>query len=251
MKQATIKAEDYGDVSQERTGIISIVKDLEEQLDTAFKLKKTLENELAATQKKLGREIAARTQLEKQVTTLEAQAGLVDQLRDDISFAKQDHGKLANVLKEAQSQLKAMTKNNDSLLTKVASVETHAKKLEAEKMKLEARIMNLKDKLGNTEQRLGKKVDKQQGQIAVSDNRIVELRAQLEEQKAANMALMKLRTLLEGEIKTSNDKYGAVKKDLDAVLEALREIHSEAARTSGRVRQRYFEPKKAKAKNKK
>ncbi|UCH69669.1 MAG: hypothetical protein JSV29_05275, partial [Candidatus Bathyarchaeota archaeon] len=68
--------EDFVDVSEERTSILAIVKDLEGQVDTAYQLKEILEAELDAAQKKLSEESTARAQLETQVESLKAQAVL-------------------------------------------------------------------------------------------------------------------------------------------------------------------------------
>jgi chromosome segregation ATPase len=142
-----IEIEDFADVSEERASIISIVKDLEGQVDTAYKLKEVLEAELDATQKELSEESAARVELEQQVKSLEAQAALAEQLREDVSFAEEERNKVANSLAETQQQLKAVTEERDSLAERTASAETHTKELENEKTALEAEVMNLNDKV--------------------------------------------------------------------------------------------------------
>ncbi len=55
---------------------------------------------------------------------------------------------------------------------------------------------------------------------------------------------METYTHLENEIKVVNINYDAAKNELEAFKNALRDIRSEATQTSGRVRQRYFKPKK-------
>jgi len=142
-----IDAEDFADVSEERASIISIVKDLEGQVDTAYELKEVLEAELDVTQKKLSEESAVRAELEQRVKSLEAQAALAEQLYEDISFAEEERNKFANSLAQAQQQLKAVTEERDSLAEQTASAETHTKELESDKTALEAQVMNLKDKV--------------------------------------------------------------------------------------------------------
>jgi len=280
--------EDYADVSQERTSIISIVKDLEGQVDTAFKLKEALETDLQATQKKLSDELIARAQLEAQVKSLETQAALADQLRQDISFAEEERNKFANLLEEIQPQLEIVTQERDSLAQKAASAEAHAKQLDEQKTTFEAQVMNLKDKLADME-RLRQELDEANqtrqnlnGQVRDITNRLeasessknalerdltetheamrsmrevvedlrekfscadreaADLRIQLEEQQVANQALAEAKTRLESEIKVSKVNRQTINSELEAVKKALRDIHSEATLTSGRVRQRYF-----------
>ncbi len=62
IEYSEIEIEDLADVSEERASIISIVKDLEGQVDTAYELKEILETELDATKKRLSEELVAHTQ---------------------------------------------------------------------------------------------------------------------------------------------------------------------------------------------
>ncbi|MHC4790984.1 MAG: hypothetical protein ACYS8Y_06050 [Planctomycetota bacterium] len=296
--------EDFTDVSEERTSIISIVKGLEGQVETAFELKEVLEAELDATQKKLSEESDARVQLEIQVASLEAEAALGKQLREDISFAEEERDKVANLLAQTQAQLGEMTAERDSLAKQMASSEVHAKELEDGKMALEAQVMNLKDKITDSDrlreklaeiteahrgsreqvhdltrrleaseaskdtlerelagtnqnaQTLREEVEELRENVTGADNRIADLRIQLEDQQAANRELMEANTRLENEIKMVNIRYEAAKKEVDTFKSALRDIRSEATRTSGRVRQRHLKlngtgssSRKAKAKS--
>ncbi|MHC4315151.1 MAG: hypothetical protein ACYSW3_22125 [Planctomycetota bacterium] len=287
-----LRMEDFADVSEERTSIISIVKGLEGQVETAFELKKVLEAELDAIQKKLSEESDARVQLEIQVTSLEAKAALAKQLREDISFAEEERNKFANLLTQTQAQLEEMTAERDSLAEQMASAEVHARELEDGKMALEAQVMNLKDRVTDTNRLRGelmemteahqdsreqvldltkrleaseaskdaleKELDgahqnarnlrdereELQEKVAAADHRATELRIQLEDQQITNRDLMEAKTHLENEIKIANINYDAAKNELEAFKNALRDIRSEATQTSGRVRQRYFKPKK-------
>jgi len=276
--------EDFADVSEERTSILAIVKDLEGQVDTAYQLKEILEAELDVAQKKLSEESTARAQLETQVESLRAQAVLVDQLREDISFAEEERDKSASLLAEIQPQLQAVTKERDSLAEEVDSAKSLTKEFEGEKVALEAQVMNLKDKIAdmdnlrseldetietrkNLEEQIRalssrlegaeksnkafeedltaaqKQVESLQEKLMVANSRVVEIRAQLEEQQATNRDLMEANTRLENELKTSKVSFDAAKNELKAFKVAMHDIHSEASRTSGRVRQRYFKLK--------
>jgi chromosome segregation ATPase len=276
--------EDFADVSEERASILTIVKDLEGQVDTAYQLKEILEAELDATKKKLSEESTARAQFEAQVESLGAQAALVDQLHEDISFAEEERDKSANLLVEIQQQLEAVTKERDSLAEEVDSAKSLNKKFEGEKVALEAQVMNLKDKIADMDNlrseldetiKTRKNLDKQiralsnrlkgaenskkafekdltaaqkqleslQGKLMVADSRVVEMRARLEEQQATNRELMEANTRLENELKSSKVSFDAANNELEAFKAAMHDIHSEASRTSGRVRQRYFKLK--------
>ena len=246
VENSGIRTDDYADVSEERSSIISIVKGLEEQVDTAFKLKEVLEAELDAVQKKLSEESAARAQLESQVRSLETQAALAGQLREDITFAEEERNKYANLLAETQPQLEAVTGERDSLVEEVTSARVHAKELEGEKMAFEAQVMNLKDKVADIDRlrtELGEVTEDLRAKLTGADRRVANLRAQLEEQQAVNRELVETRTRLKSEIKMLNANHKTVRNELEEFKKALRDIRSEATRTSGRVRQRYFKLK--------
>ncbi|MHC4103425.1 MAG: hypothetical protein ACYSR9_00690, partial [Planctomycetota bacterium] len=280
--------EDFTDVSEERAGIISIVKGLEGQVETAFKLKEVLEDELDTTQNRLADELDARAQLEVQVKSLEARAAVAEQLREDISFAEEERNKFANLLAQIQPQFEEVTAERDSLAGQTASAEANVKKLEGKRTTLEAQVMNLKDKItdgdrlheelaeiteahhGSREQvhdltrrleasetsndtlerelagtnqnaqTLREEVEGLRENVTGANNRIDDLRIQLEDQQAANQKLMEANTRLENKTKMVNIKYEAAKKEVDTFKSALRDIRSEATRTSGRVRQRHL-----------
>jgi len=291
IEEAEVKIEEFiADVSEERASIISIVKGLEGQVETAFKLKEVLEAELEQTQKKLSEEMDARVQLELQVKSLESQAALAEQLREDISFAEEERNKFSNLLDQTQAQLEEVVSERDSLAEQMDSKVLNLKELEGEKIALAAQVMNLKDKildanrlrkefaeiteshrslleqvhsltkrLENSEasneslelelaetrqgsQNLREEIENLRKQSAATDNKTANLRIQFEDQQAANRELMESNTHLENELKMSNINYEAAKNELDAFKNALRDIRSEAALTSGRVRQRYFKP---------
>jgi len=188
IKEDTLKVEDFADVSQERASIISIVRGLEEQVETAFKLKEVLETELDTAQQKLSEEMEAHAQLKVQVESIQARAALAEQLREDISFAEEERNKFADKLAEIQPQLEEMTAERDSLAEQVNSTETHIKDIESEKMALEARVMNLKDKITDAD-RLRKELAETTGAYQLLRERCHGLTKQLEASQIAKDAL--------------------------------------------------------------
>lgn len=283
-----VGTEDLADVSEERAGIISIVKGLEEQVETAFELKALLEVELDGVRKKLAEESDARAELEAHVESLEASAALVEQLREDISFADEDRNKLHKRLSQVEPQLKEVTAERDSLAGKMDSAEARARELEGEKFALEAHVLNLKDKIADADslrkelveateahrhsreevhnltrsleaaqaskeaiegkltatqqqmQTLREQVEEVREKLATAETQLGDLRVELEDQQVANRELVESKERLENEIQMANNKYEVTKGELDAFRDALRDIRSEATRTSGRVRQKYF-----------
>lgn len=283
--------EDYAELAEETNSILAIVKDLESQVDTAFKLKEVLETHLEITQEKLAKQMDARAELEARVESLEAEVVVGDQLRQDISFVEEERNKFAKLLEELHPQLDVVTEERDSLVEKLAASETTAEELEEERLAFEAQVMNLKDKVADTNHlrsqlaeltevrqdldeqvetlsgsleaanadrsgletelgearqtvgSLGDEAEDLRDKLADANSHLARLRAQLEQQQAANNDLREVRTSLEGEFKISSIGHKAAKKELNAVKKAMRGIREEAALTSGRVRQRYLKSK--------
>jgi len=246
-----IKVDAFTDVSEQKDGIISIVRDLEGQVDTAYKLKKVLEAELDVTRKKLSEESAVRVQLERRIKSAEERFSLVEQLRQDISFAEQERNKFADLLAQTNRQLKAMTGKRDSLAEQTAIAETHIKELKHDKTVLEARVMNLKDRVSDMD-RMGaeladarSEIENLRGKVADAENRAADLHSQFEQQQAMNKDLREIKKYLEDEIKASNAEYKIARNELDSFKKAICDIRSEATETNGRIRRRYLRPGKA------
>jgi len=286
-----IGMEDFANVSEERASIISIVRGLEGQVETAFKLKEVLEAELDTTQQRLSEEMEARTQLEVQVNSLQAQAALAEQLRQDISFVEEERNKFVDELAQTQQEFEQAVAKRNSLTKQFSCSETNLKKLESDKIALEAQVMNLKDNITDIDrlrkelaeitqtyrqsreqthdltrrletaetlknaletqlaethqnaQTLQVEAEQLRKKFADGENRIADLHIQLEDQQTTNRELIESNTRLENETKMANINCEAARNDLSTFKDALRDIRSEATRTSGRVRQRYFKPK--------
>jgi len=203
--QSEIKLEDFADVSQERASIISIVKGLEGQVETAFKLKEILEAELDTTQKRLAEELDARSQLEAQLESLKAQAALAKQLREDISFAEEERNKFADKLAKTQPQLEQATAERDSLAEQLSSAEANIKELEDEKVALEAQVMNLKDRITDTNH----------------------LRGELAEITETNQDLREQLHNLTRRLEASETSKNAIERELDGSHQTSRSLQEE------------------------
>jgi len=91
-----------------------------------------------------------------------------------------------------------------------------------------------------TMQSLRDEVEDFRERVTNSDSRAADMRIQIEDQQAGNRDLMETKTRLENELKMLSINYEAAKSELDSFKNAMRDIRSEATRTSGRVRQKYF-----------
>ena len=97
------KNNDFADVSEERASIISVVRGLEGQVETAFKLKEILQGQLDTLQKRLSDEFDARAQSEVQLARrLEASEASKDALERELTETHEN----ARTLREEVEQLR-------------------------------------------------------------------------------------------------------------------------------------------------
>ncbi|MBW8034735.1 MAG: hypothetical protein FVQ79_03535 [Planctomycetes bacterium] len=290
IEESEFELEDLADISEERASIISIVKGLEGQVETAFMLKEVLEDELDITRQKLSEEMEVRAQLEVQVNSLQDQADLAGQLRQDISYAEEERNRFADELAQTRQEFKQAATERDLFTEQISHSEANVRELEGERMALEAQVMNLKDNITDADrlrkelaeitqahrqsreqahdvtrrletleaskkalesqltgshqnaQNLRDESEQFRRKYTNVESELADLRIQHEDQQVANRDLMQTNAHLENEIKGANISCESAKNELGAFKNALRDIRSEATRTSGRVRQRYFKP---------
>ncbi len=153
--------------------------------------------------------------------------------------------KLNEILKAQLDE--AQKKLSEELGAHVQSEVQVARRLEASeasKVALEKELAGTIQALQEEVEELRAKVEKLRDELTVADSRTADLRIQLEDQQATNRKLIETTTRLENEIKMVNINYDANKNELDAFKNAVRDIRSEATRTSGRVQQKFLQPKK-------
>ena len=226
--------DDFADVSQESSSIVSMVRGFEEQVETAFALKEVLEAELDTTQQRLAQEVEARSELEAQVELLQTHTALAEQLREDISFVEQERDRFADELANTRPQLEQAVAERDLLAKQIASVEADAEGLQGEKKALEAQVMDLQNKIIDA--------DSLHKELTETTQAYQRLREQHHDLQDANRELMGTSTRLENEIRRVNADYEAAKKKLNALKVGLSDIRSEAMQTSRRIRNKYAKP---------
>lgn len=205
LEEVVIEDADYGNVSEERSSILSIVRGLEGQVETAFKLKEVLEEELDTAQERLSEELSVRVELEARLSALEAEAALVEHLREDISFAEEERNNFVELLGQVQPELEAMTLERDSLTEQVAAMDTNIVELDDDKTTLEAQVMNLKDKVSEMER----------------------LRGQLDDLTETRLELTEKVRELSRDLNASDTSKGSFEKDLTMTKEKVSNLSVE------------------------
>jgi len=186
--QRESKMENYTSVSEEKTGIISMVRDLEEQVETAFNLKATVQAELNAAKKKLFEQLAARAKLEKQVESLQAQVALVEKLRNTIRTIEKERNEFDDLLASTRKQLDATRTERNSLLEKATYAQTKSEELDEKKTAFEIELMDIKDKLSTIESLNSEIAEITQAHREV-DKKVRNLTACLKDSEASENAL--------------------------------------------------------------
>ena len=199
------------------------------------------------------------------IDTLRSQARRGTEKLGDFADASEERASIISTVKGLEGQVETVFKLNEileaqldeaqkrlseELGVRVQSDVQAARLLEAS----EASKVALEKELAETIQdaqalreeveELGAKVEKLRDELTGAESRTADLRIQLEDQQANNRRLMETTTRLDNEIKMVNINYDANKKELDAFKNTVRDIRSEATRTSGRVQQKFLQPKK-------
>jgi chromosome segregation ATPase len=198
--------------------------------------------------------IRKRTEKKKRTYGIDVLDDASEERASIISTVKALEGQVETVFKLneiLQGQLdEAQKKLSEELGARVQSEVRAARHLEASEASKVAQERELAETIQDAQalreevEELRAKVEKLRDELTVADSRTADLRIQLEDQQATNRKLMETTTRLENEIKMVNINYDANKKELDAFKNAVRDIRSEATRTSGRVQQKFLQPKK-------
>jgi chromosome segregation ATPase len=199
------------------------------------------------------------------IDTLRSHARRGTEKLEDFADASEERASIISTVKGLEAQVETVFKLNEILETQLDTAQKNlseelaariqsevqaARRLEAS----ESSKVNLERELAGTIQdaqamreeveELRAKVEKLKDELTGADSRAADLRTQLEEQQASNRKLIENTTRLENEIKVVTINYEANKNELDAFKNAMRDIRSEASRTSGRVQQKYLQAKK-------
>ena len=199
----------------------NLLAEMEPQLKELSKERAALAEEIASIEahaKKLNNDNIA---LEAQVMNLKDKVYDVNQLRQELAEVTESRQDISQQVRSFANQLETA---NTAKVTLEKNLTEAYDALRA----LRIVVKELKEKLAYTE-----------GQV-------VDAQIQLEQQQAENRDLMAAKARLEDDARMSELNHETIKKELTAIKQAMRDIHSEASRTSGRVRQLYLKPKDAK-----
>lgn len=221
------------DVPKESQGILHIVKDLETQLDNAFAIKEALEADLADTQAKLVEETATRSELEGRVQLLEAQAALVEQLRDELSFVEEERSEVARKFKEIESQVKQITRERDTLTEQMVATDVRIADLEQVKVNLEAQVLNLEEAVADRRS-LHKELEQANSARNKLMQQVKDLTGQLEATETSRKAL-------ELDLSTSKDVASGMRGELEELREKLGATETRLVEMGDQLEEQQFE----------
>lgn len=197
--------ENYEDVSEESSSIISNIRNLEEQLDAAFALTEAQEADLDAARKRLSEESATRAELEARVESLRAQAALEDQLREDIAYVEQERDASTARITEIAAQLERISEDRDSLAEQLGITKKRIEELQQDKIEFEAQVLTLKDKVAT----------------------MAQLRKELDKATDARQALAEEMLDLKNRLEVSETSKNALESDLASTREVVRGLEKE------------------------
>jgi hypothetical protein len=234
------RRDDFQDASQESQSIIQVVEALEQQLDDSFEIRDALAADLEAARAKLASEMAVQRNVAERLKLREAEAALVDPLRDQLSFVEQERNEIARTLKTNVDMLERTTKERDALAEKMAVAEDRIGELEGVNVDLEAQVLNLEElvhDLGGVR----KELEGRNAQCEELTRRLRGVTGQLEATEISKKALeldlatnKKIGAESREEIKGLNQKIADMESELLDVSEQLEEQQVESADLRGR-----------------
>ncbi len=228
-EEAMERLDDLQDASEESKSIIQIVVSLERQLDDSFALRDSLETDLETTRTKLSNEMVARRGLEERVRLLEAEAALVEPLRDELSFVEQERNEIARNFKTTADTLERTTKERNAFAEKLATVENRVGELEGVRADLEGQGLNLEERVHELSH-VRKELEERNAQCHELMQQLRDITGQLEaagtSQKALELDLAtnkKARAELQEEIKVLNQKVAHMEAESVDLREQIEE----------------------------
>jgi len=189
---------------------------------------------------------------------LQSQAESVNEELEGFADASEERASIISTVKGLEGQVETVFKLNEILEAQLDAAQKKLSEELASRVHSEVQVSRRLDASEATKvamerklaeafedaQSLREDVEELRDELAVADNRTADMRIQLEEQQAINREMMETTTRFENELKIVNMNYDANKNELDAFKNAVRDIRSEASRTSGRVQQKFLQPKK-------
>ncbi|MBA7696778.1 Chromosome partition protein Smc [subsurface metagenome] len=207
--------EDISFAEEERNKFVNLLAQTQPQLEEVTAERDSLAEQMASTKTDVKELEGEKMALGAQVMNLKDKITDADRLRKELAEITEAHRGSREQVHDLTRRLKASEVSKNALEKELAGTHQNARTLRAV-------------------------VEKLQKKVAGADGRVADLRIQLKDQQAANRELMETNTRLENEIKMVNINCEVAKSEVDAFKNAMRDIRSEATRTSGRVRQRYF-----------
>ncbi len=233
MEEAT--SEDDMDVSGEVTGILSIVKALEEQIDTAFNLKDALETELNETRQKLSEELAARAEGVAKAKLLEERDAEARQLRQDMSSAEKERDGFADQLETTLQQLQAVTEERNSLSEKVSATEVRAAEFEGEKIALDAKVKDLNAMIVD--------IDSLNAQLGEATKARTELSEQVQNLSSSLESANVSKDTIEASLDGANQTVNSLNADVESLRDELSDAQKQLAALGLQLEQQQTENK--------
>ena len=211
--------EDISFAEEERNKFANLVEEIQPQLEAMTEQRDLLSEEATAGKASIKKLEGERTTLEAQVMNLKDKISDTENLRTQVAEQGQAFSELQQQARDLANRLGASETSKDTLGTDLRTAQ--------EKLRV-----------------MGTEAENWRQKEIGTGRQLTDLQAQLEEQQAVNTNLVETVGRLESEMRTASINSEAVEKELQAAKKALHEICNEASRTSGRVRQRYFNANK-------
>ena len=182
------------DITQEMADVFSMVKNLENRVETSSKANEELNANYAETQQKLTEQSETRAKLEKRLETVEEQAAKAGELSKDIAYTEVERKKLSKLLAESHQQLQALTGDYEMLSDRVTAADARAKNAAG----LEKEVKNLQEKLETSDEQMSgiqKQIEKQNSDMTAANQT---LQQEVAKRKKSEQVMAEVKKRLKG-----------------------------------------------------
>ena len=219
---------DHAEAIDDATSIIATIRDLQRQNDVSYRLKESLEAELAEARHKLTEEQSARAELEARVETLKAKANRAGRLEEEFVSLEREQTQTARRLREVTSQLKLISEERDRLAEQKAGDERQIGELERSVLDFKSKV----SRLGETAAELGRlrrELSDTTNALAVATEESQRLKENVQSLKGKLDATDIAKNTLELELATTRELVYGQNEQIDELTGGLEAARAELA----------------------
>jgi chromosome segregation ATPase len=203
----------------ERNDVLSVVTELEDQLDRYEETRISLERELTESTEKLHKSTQRVQELEWQVVTLQTRIDAGEQLKQDVTVLEEQIGEASRRIGQLDDQLIATEKDNQRLVGELKTANKQLEELWSAKKE--------RDAIRNENKVLKTKINESEAALREIRDERASLNGQLQESQLALDEMRVVKGRLEIETRTAEDRIREMKRVQENLEDKLLTLRNE------------------------